>query len=191
MRMTLSGRMRPGKQLPQLRSVDRSNFVHLYWDVVWFGIAFGSTLSFLPVYAVRVGASGWQIALLSSAPALVSILLTLPAGRWLERRAQENALGRVVARAAFWHRLGLFCLIPLPFFIPAAHQIASLLLLVILMALPGTVLMVGFNAVLAATVQPAARGAVVGRRNALLAGAIMVAFLVSGWLLQQLPFATG
>lgn len=192
MRMTLTGRMgQGGQQPPQLRPVEKANFIHLYWDVIWFGIAFGSTLSFLPVYATRVGAAGWQIALLSSAPALVSILLTLPAGRWLERRSQNNALGRAVTRAAFWHRLGLFCLIPLPFFIPAAHQIPSLLLLVALMAVPGTVLMVGFNAVLAATVPPVARGAVVGRRNALLAGAIMVAFLVSGWLLQQLPFATG
>ena len=191
MHWTMVGRLRRNWSLPQASSIEAANFIHLYWDVAWFGIAFGSTLSFLPVYATRIGAAGWQIALLSSAPALVSVLFTLPAGRWLERRSQDNALGRVVTRSAFWQRLGLFCLIPLPFIVPVAYQMQTLLLLVVLMAVPGTILMVGFNALLAATVPPEARSKVVGRRNAIIAGSIMVSFLVSGWLLDQLSFESG
>lgn len=168
-------------------SVQSRNFTHLYGDVGWFGFAFGSTLSFLPVFATRMGASGWQVGLLSAGPALISILFTLPAGRWLARRQ----LGPSVAKMAFLHRLGYFLLIPLPLLLPTSMQVWSVILLTILMAIPGTALMVGFNALLATTVSPEFRGKVVGRRNALLAAAIMVSFILSGWILDWLPFEWG
>ena len=182
--------IRPKLQLQSeinVSAVQATNFFHLYWDVIWFGVAFGSTLSFLPVFATRLGATGWQLGLLTAGPAFVSILFTLPVGRWLE----DRPLGRTVTHTAFWHRLGLFALIPLPLVLPTALQIWSVLLLMLLMAIPGTALMIGFNALLAATVPPEARGHVVGRRNALLAATIMLAFLLSGWLLDQFSFAWG
>src|SRR6185503_20752537 len=78
-----------------------ANFSHLYWDVAWYGVTFGSTLSFLAVFAARLDAAGWQIGLLSAGPALVNALVTLPAGRWLEARS----LGRTVVKTAVWQRL--------------------------------------------------------------------------------------
>ena len=164
-----------------------ANFFHLYWDVAWFGVSFGSTLSFLPVFATRLGATGWQLGLLTAGPALVGVLFTLPAGRWLEGRP----LGRAVTQTAFWQRLGFFCLIPLPLILPDTIQVWAILLLMILMAIPGTALMVGFNALLAATVPPEARGHVVGWRNSLLAATIMFAFILCGWILDRLVFEWG
>jgi MFS family permease len=168
--------------------VESANFAHLYWDVAWFGLAFGSTLSFLSVFATRLGATGWQVGLLSAGPALVSIIFTIPVGRWLQGRP----LGRAVTQVAFWHRVGYFLLIPLPLllFSPSA-QIGTLLAITLYMAIPGTALAMGFNAVLAATVVPEKRGKVVGGRNAILAGTIMGSFLISGWLLDTLPFEWG
>lgn len=164
-----------------------ANFHHLYWDVAWFGLLFGSTLSFLTVYATRLGASGWQIGLLTAGPALINILATMPAGRWLERRP----LGPAVTRTAFWHRLGYFVLIPLPWLLPASLQNWAVLGLILLMAIPGTALAIGFNALLATAVPEEKRGQVVGRRNALLAAASGASFLLSGWLLDVLPFESG
>jgi MFS family permease len=164
-----------------------ANFFHLYWDVAWFGVAFGSTLSFLAVFAARLGAAGWQVGLLSAGPALVNALLTLPVGRWLEGRP----LGRTVVRTAFWQRLGFFLMIPLPLLLPDSLKVWAILLLTLLMAIPGTALAVGFNALLATTVPPEYRGRVVGRRNALVAGAIMITFLISGWILDVLSFEWG
>ena len=169
------------------KSVQETNFFHLYWDIAWFGIAFGSTLSFLPVFATRLGAAGWQLGLLTAGPALIGILFTLPAGHWLESRP----LGRAVTQTAFWHRVGFFLLIPLPLIMPMSFQVWAVLALMLLMAIPGTALMVGFNALLATAVPPEARGKVVGRRNALLAATVMITFLLSGWILDQLPFAWG
>ena len=167
--------------------VEAANFAHLYWDVIWYGIAFGSTLSFLAVFATRLGAAGWQIGLLTAGPALVNTLFTIPAGRWLEKRP----LGPAVTWAAICQRLGFLLLIPLPLLLPQPAQVWVVLLLIGLMALPGTALVVGFNALLATTVPPRARGHVTGWRNALLAGTVMGSFLLSGWILDHLSFEWG
>jgi MFS family permease len=59
------------------------------------------------------------------------------------------------------------------------------------MAIPGTGLAIGFNALLATAVPADKRGHVVGRRNAILAGTTILSFVFSGWLLDWLPFAWG
>ena len=170
-----------------LATVEAANFFHLYWDVAWFGVVFGSTLSFLSVFAARLGAAGWQIGLLSAGPALVNVLVTLPAGRWLAARP----LGRAVVQTAFWQRLGFFLIAPLPLLLPASLQVWAVLVLILLMAIPGAALAIGFNALLATTVPPEARGKVVGWRNSLLAATVMVVFVLSGWILDQVAFAWG
>lgn len=171
----------------KISALEAANFTHLYWDVAWFGLAFGSTLSFLSVFATRLGATGWQIGLLSAGPALVSVLFTLPVGRWLRGRP----LDRTVTQVSIWHRIGYLLLTPLPFLLPQTLQVWAILTIVLLMAIPGTALTVGFNALLATTVAPEFRARVVGRRNALLAGTIMIAFVVSGWILDRLTFTWG
>jgi len=168
-------------------NVEATNFRHLYWDVVWYGLLFGSTLSFLTVYTARLGATAWQIGLLTAGPALMNIVWALPTGRWLANRK----LGSAVTRAAILHRLGYLLLIPLPLLFNAPLKIWTILAMVIAMGIPGTALAVGFNAVLAATVSVSKRGRVVGWRNALLAGSTVISFLLSGWLLEQLPFTWG
>jgi MFS family permease len=167
--------------------VQAANFLHLYWDIAWFGLTFGSTMSFLPVFATRLGATGWQIGLLNALPALVSVLFTFPAGQWVESRS----LSRVLKQTIILQRAGFVLLIPLPFILPAAWQIWTVLFLTLLMAIPGTALVIGFNAMLAATVPPEFRGRVVGGRNALLAGTIMLSFLLSGAILDHLIFEWG
>lgn len=177
----------PQKITPQSHQVQAANFFHLYWDVAWYGIAYGSTLSFLAVFAARLDAAGWQIGLLTAGPALVNALVTLPAGRWLENRS----LGRAVVQTAIWQRVGFFLMIPLPLLLPDSLKVWSVLVLSLMMAVPGTALAIGFNALLAATVPPQARGRVVGWRNSLLAATIMVAFVLSGWILDWLTFEWG
>jgi len=169
------------------RSRQDTNFRHLYGDVAWFGLLFGSTISFLTIFAARVGATGWQLALLTAGPALVSVLFTLPAGRWIEKRE----LGMAVTKTAMWHRLGYLILVPLPLLLPQPVQVWAILLIILIGAIPGTALAVSFNAALAAAVPNEMRGKVVGRRNAMLAATIMFSFLGSGWILGQLPFEWG
>ena len=49
----------------------RSNFIHLFWDIGWWGLYVGTTAAFLSIYAARSGATPEQLGLLSALPALV------------------------------------------------------------------------------------------------------------------------
>jgi MFS family permease len=185
--LTIASQKLKLRRQTNLSAVQAVNFGHLYWDIAWFGLVFGSTMSFLPVFATRLGATGWQLGLLNALPALISVLFTLPAGRWVEARP----LKRVIKQMVILQRAGFVLLIPLPFVLPAAWQIWTVLFLTLLMAIPGTALVIGFNAMLATTVSPEFRGQVVGGRNALFAGAIMLSFLLSGAILDRLSFEWG
>jgi hypothetical protein len=165
-------------------SEQRRNFRSLYWDIFWFGILQGSAIAFLSVYAARVGADAFQISLLTSGPAVVNLLLSLPAGRWLEGRRMTS----VAFQTSLWHRLGFVLMVPLPWLVPPAAQAWALPAIVVLMSIPGTVLAIAFNAMLADVVAPEWRASVVGRRNALLAVSSTAASLLCGQLLDRVAF---
>lgn len=72
-------------QFSSLSNEQRANMRHLYLDIAWIGITSGTTSSFLAIYATRLGASSWQIGLLTAGPAIINLLISLPVGRWLRR----------------------------------------------------------------------------------------------------------
>ncbi len=165
----------------------RSNFLHLYLDIGWFGILSGSSVNFLSVYATRLGATGFQIGLLGSAAAAVSLALAIPTGKWLETRDINMA----VFRSSVWYRLGYLLWVPLPWLFGAEAQVWALIVIALLMAVPLTPVSVGFNALFAAAVPPAWRAHVAGVRNVAFAIAFMLSSLGSGYLLDRLPFPAG
>ena len=165
----------------------RANFIHLYLDIAWFGVVSGSAIAFMSIFAARQGADGFQLGLLSAAPAVINLMVTLPAGQWLQTRP----ISRTVFWMSFWQRLIYLPWIFVPLLGNATFQIWALIGLVLLMSLPGTVLAVGFNAMFASAVPPEWRSHVTGRRNALLAVCYMASSLVSGQLLDRLPFPLG
>ena len=165
----------------------RSNFIHLYLDIGWFGILSGSSINFLSVYATRLGATGIQIGLLSSMAAAVSLMLAIPTGRWLETQNINSA----VFRASVWYRLGYLLWIPLPWLFTAQAQVQALIVIALLMAIPLTPLSVGFSALFAASVPPPWRAHVAGVRNIAFAIAFMLSSLGSGYLLEHLSFPMG
>ncbi len=165
----------------------RRFFKHLYWDVAWFGITAGSTASFLSVYAARIGADAFQIGLLNAGPAMVGLLFTLPAGRWLHNRP----VGPAVFRTAVFSRMVYFVYMLIPLIPLAAMQAWSLILAVLLASIPATILMIGFNALYAAAVPPEHRGQVAGLRNALLAVMYIVTSLACGFILDRTSLTAG
>lgn len=141
-------------------------------------------MAFIAVYAARLGASGFQISLLSAGPAIINLIFSLPAGHWLEGRA----LTHVSYQSAAWHRLGYLLLIPLPLLLPNTTQVWIIVLITLFMSVPGTVLSIAFNAVLADLIPPEDRATVVGRRNALTSLAMTVTVLIAGLILDNLIF---
>lgn len=161
--------------------------MHLYLDIAWFGVASGTTIAFMTVFATRQGASGFQIGLLSAVPALVNLLFALPAGSWLGRRP----LGRAVFWAAVFSRLIYVILIPLPVLLAPESQVWVIILTTLFTAIPGTAQVVGFNAMFGAAVPVDWRGHVVGIRNAILALFTTLFTLISGQILERMAFPTG
>ncbi len=153
-------------------------------DIGWFGVLSGSSINFLNVYATRLGASGIQIGLLGAMSALVSLVLVIPAGRWLEKRA--------IGRAVFWtsvvYRVGFLLFVPLPWLFNAQGQIWALIALAFLMGAPLAALSVGFSTLFAEAVPNDWRAHVAGIRNIVLSVAFMLSSLVSGYLLDRIAF---
>ena len=164
-----------------------SNFIHLYFDIGWFGILSGSAVNFLNVYAARLGATGLQIGFLAAASAVVNLLIAIPAASWIEKRNTN--------RAVFWssifYRLGYALWIPLPLISNPQLQIWALIAITFFMAIPLTPLGVGFNALFAESVPSNYRAHVAGIRNVVFAFTYMASSLLSGFLLENLSFISG
>lgn len=172
---------------PSVPGEYQSNFLHLYLDIGWFGVLSGSAINFLNVYAARLGATGFQIGLLAAVPAVVNLIFAIPAGRWLERRP--------VDKAVFWtsvfYRLGFALWVPLPWLFGDQGQVWALIFIALLMGIPLTALAVGFNALFAAAVPNDWRAYVAGIRNIVLSVAFVLTSVISGYLLNHLPFPLG
>jgi MFS family permease len=147
----------------------------------------GSAIAFAAVYATRQGASAFELGLLNGVPAVTSLVLTLPAGRWLERQQ----VGRAVFWTALLQRLFYLPWVFLPALLAPGAQVSALIGLTLLMSIPGAGLAIGFNTLFAAAVPPEWRGAVVGVRNALLAITYILTSLLCGYILDRLVFPLG
>jgi MFS family permease len=165
----------------------RANFTHLYFDIGWFGVLSGSSVNFLNIYAARLGANSFQIGLLGAMAAAVSLMLAIPSGHWIQKRP--------IGKAVFWtsvvYRIGFLLWVPLPWLFGNEGQISALIILALLMAIPLTPLSVGFNALFAAAVPDEYRAHVAGIRNIVLSISFIVSSLVSGYLLENIPFPIG
>lgn len=173
---------------PQLApSQYRANFAHLYGDIVWYGVLNGSNIAFVNVFAARQGATPFEVGLLTAGPAVVNFIFALPSAYWLKKQPVDTAV--------FWTsvltRVFYLLWIPLPWLLVAHLQVWALIGLTLVMSIPATALVVGFNDLFAQAVPPEWRSNVSAIRNALLAVASMISTLACGVILSQLPFPTG
>ncbi|MBI1793851.1 MAG: MFS transporter [Chloroflexi bacterium] len=165
----------------------RANFIHLYFDIGWFGVLSGSSINFLKIYATRLGANGFQLGMLDASAAVVSLMLAIPAGHWIAKRP--------IGPAVFWtsvlYRIGFLFWAMLPWFFGDAGQVWALVVLALVMAIPLTPLSVGFNALFASAVPDEYRAHVAGIRNVVLSVAYVATSLGSGYLLERFDFPIG
>ena len=168
---------------PQLQS----NFRHLYYDIGWFGVTTGSALSFLTIYAARLGATTTQVGLINAMPAVVILFLALPAGAWLERRPITSS----VFLSAMGQRIFYLFMALLPWVFSGKQQIWALIWFTLLMSIPGSVISIGFNVLFASAVPMRYRGIVAAKRNAVSAIVTVITSIICGKILTVLPFPIG
>ncbi len=164
-------------------AITQHNIRSLYWDIATFGVTNGIAATFLSVYALRLGASGQQMGLLTALPALVYVFCFIPAGRFIESRRDRKGTG---LRWLFVLRLQylLFALIA---FLPPAYRVPALLVLIAAQGIPMCVANVAFTSIIGDVVAPERRPRVVSNRNILLALISAATALAAGKLLNVLP----
>lgn len=165
----------------------KRNFINLYFDIGWYGILSGSTLTFLVVYATRLGASSNQVGLVNASPAVINLIFALPAGIWLLQRDIHRPVFWLSVAARFFYLL----LVPLPLLMAPAKQIWAIIILTLIMNVPQTGLSVGFQSLFGAAVPDEYRARVSGIRNAVFSVTTIIASLACGFVLENLSFETG
>ena len=159
------------------------NIWHLYQDVLWIGLA-GVASRFTSVYAIRLGASDALIGLLSSLPALIVILLRLPAAQLVERTGDRV---RLIA-GSFLVTRSLFLVLALLPFLRLSHEAAIFVALVILMSLAAIVANAGWDSLFADVVPGRDRATVISVRSSLASAMAVVVVLLGGKWLDWIPF---
>jgi MFS family permease len=164
--------------------VQRRNFLHVQIDAIGIGLA-SAAAPFLPVFLTRLGASSFEVGLLTSMPALTGLILAIPLGRFLQSRRQivpwfSAARLMVVSSYAF---TGLVTLL-----IPDIHQIRAVLLIWAAATLPQTVVAVCFSVVMNAVAGPDHRYELMSRRWSILGVTTAITAALVGQLLNSIVF---
>jgi hypothetical protein len=115
------------------------------------------------------------------------LIIGLPVGNLLNRRS----IGRTVFRTSVMQRAFYVLLLPLPLLLMPKAQVWFIILITMLMTIPGTAMIVGFNSLFGEVVPLEWRGYVVGIRNAALAVVSTIFTIISGEILNRVAFPTG
>ena len=153
-------------------------------DAIGVGITAGIA-SYLSVFLVRLGATTFQVGLLTAMPALTGMVLSIPIGAFLARR---RFIVPWFARSRF-AVLSCYALTGLvPFVVPSVHQPEAIIAIWALATLPQTIVSVAFTVVMGQVAGPAGRMAMMSRRWSILGLTNALPVLLVGQLLKLFEF---
>jgi MFS family permease len=138
--------------------------------------------NFFPIFAITIlGASNYQVGLISSLPPLVALIMTIPAAILLNRLEQQK---KTVAMSVLWARI-LFLLLAGVLFVSSAYQSWAFLIIVALMNVPGTISNIGWQTLISGMIKEERRGAFFSDRNRLLTVVGMITTLIIGIIMKS------
>ncbi|WP_299024754.1 MFS transporter [uncultured Thermanaerothrix sp.] len=170
--------------LPDLNPIQQRNFRNVELDAIAVGLA-NAAAPFLPVFLTRLGASSFQVGLLSSLPALTGLILALPMGQFLQR--QRNIV-RWFSLSRMGYILGYGLIGVLSLLMPSGFRVVGILLLWALATIPQTMLSITFSVVMNAVAGPHHRFDLMTRRWSILGVTTSVAVFLIGQLLDRIAF---
>lgn len=166
--------------------VEKRNFINVQIDAIGVGLA-SAAAPFLPVFLTRLGASSFQIGLLTAMPALAGFLLSIPMGRFLQgqRRVVPWFSSTRLGVLSCFALTGLVSMIT-----PPEFRILAVLAIWALATIPQTMLAITFSVVMNAVAGPRGRFELMSRRWAILGFTQAAAVLAIGQVLdiKSLPF---
>ncbi len=141
--------------------------------------------TFLPVFLVRLGATGTQVGLLTSLPALLAFAVAIPAGRWLQGR--RNIVPWYSGlRLVAWSGYAVMALVV--WMLSPKLAVPAVLAVWVLASLPSIGGLVAFPVVMDGAAGPHGRFDLLGRRWAIAGVATSVGVVAVGQALGLLPF---
>lgn len=161
-------------------SIEDRNIRNLYIDTAWQGVWSAGMGTFLAVFMARLNASSFLISALTSLPALITILLSMPAAAYVEQQRDHvrvTTIYRILFRGTY------LAVAILPFFMMKELPLAIVILWA-LQAIPAAVVNLSWTSVIGAVIPPRRRPMVNGGRWALVSVVVAVAVIPFGKLLD-------
>src|SRR5258708_6505659 len=150
------------------------------------GVALANAAApFLPVFLARLGASNFQVGLLSAMPAFTGLLLSVAMGGWL---LSQRSVAPWYGRARFFSILayGLTGLVTL--LLPPSYAVPVVLVIWAVATLPAVMVNITFSVVMNAVAGPKLRYDLLGRRWSMMGLITAVCIALTGQVLQHLRF---
>lgn len=161
------------------------NAWYLVVEIFWAAMLAAAAM-FNAAYAIRLGATNAQISLLTSVPALIAVLVSLPAGKFLQKRPRRKSW---LLWALSLHRVGFLLVILVPWIqIPWISQGMLLVLILVGISIPAHFFNVGFIPLLSEVVPEEMRAAVFSARNIVYNIVLSVSSVLSGYWLERIAF---
>lgn len=165
--------------------IQKRNFRYVQIDAVGVSIS-NVAAPFLPVFLTRLGASNFQVGLLTSMPGITGLILAILVGRFLQTRRNIvpwYSLSRLLVISCF-AMTGLFT-----FVLSREYAVVATLAVWAFATLPQTALSVAFSVVMNAVAGPEGRYALLSRRWAIfgLTSVVMTYFVTRVIDLVEFP----
>ncbi|TWE08260.1 Na+/melibiose symporter-like transporter [Neobacillus bataviensis] len=145
-------------------------------------IAVNLASNYFPIFAISIlGATNYQVGLISSLPPLVALMMTIPAAILLNRLELQK---KTVAMSVLWARM-MFLLLACVVFIHSSYQAWIFLIIVALMNVPGTISNIGWQTLISGMIKENRRGAFFSDRNRLLTIVGMITTLIIGVVMKS------
>jgi Na+/melibiose symporter-like transporter len=159
---------------------DDRNALYLVLEMGWASIL-ASAAMFNSAFAVRLGATNTQVGLLTSIPALMAVLVSFPAGHFLQTRRQAKPW---ILSALTFYRAGFLLVALLPWLALTHFPLGTQVIFVLVVfTLPAHFFNVGFIPMLAEVTPEGRRAAVFSARNIVYNASLTVTvFLFGQWL---------
>lgn len=156
------------------------NAWYLVLEMFWASIL-GSVASFNAAFAIRLGADNFQVGLLTSIPAMIAVLVSIPAGQFLQKQTRRTPW---VFGSLMIHRAGYMLVALAPWVkLPGVEPGLLVVLILVINTLPAHFFNVGWIPLLADIVPEQRRAAVFAARNITNQATVsLVVFLCGQWL---------
>ena len=168
-----------------LSPTSAKNFINVQIDAIGVGLA-NSASPFLPVFLTRLGASSFEVGMLTSMPAITGFFFAILLGQILQKQKKiipwfSGARLLVISSYAF---TGLAA-----FVFPQSHSLVIAILVVWAIAtIPQTLLGITFSVVMNAVAGPQGRYELMSRRWSIMGITTAIAVVIIGWMLDHVQF---